>query len=156
MYYKLYKEIENRIKYVWSELVKQLSDNYEEIGSSNQDISRYLVPKGTANQITYYGKPGMSLRMSDHWCWYSSITKCENESYIQCDNSIFEPHDREREGGASRPIKALQICIIDKDGVYHPLIGIMNEMTNNSIDTFIDEPVNQVITDIKNFLDTEY
>lgn len=149
MYYKLYKEIENRIKYVWNELVKQLSDEYEEVVSCNNDISRYLVPKGTADQITYYGKPKRSLRMSDHWSWYANIQKCRDESYVQCANSELKPHEREIEGGASKPIKALQICILDDNGVYCSLIGIMNEMTDKSVDHFIDMPVNMLVEQVK-------
>ena len=65
-------------------LAQLLGDKYELIGSCNNDLSRYLIPAGTREQITYYGKPVNSFRVSDHWSWFSNLKKCSLRNYIQC------------------------------------------------------------------------
>ena len=62
----------------FSELTRILDGKYEVVGSCNQDISRYLIPAGTKEQITYYGKPELSFRISDHWSWDSNVKKCHD------------------------------------------------------------------------------
>lgn len=151
MYYKLYKEIESRLLYVWKELAKELSETYEEVASCNNDISRYLVPKGTADQISYYGKPAYSLRISDHWSWYANVKKCNDENYVQCENTLFTPNSREKEGGASKPIRSLQICIADRDGVYHHVIGFTTDMDKDPILRYEDMDVKHILEYIRLF-----
>ena len=100
-----------------------LEGRYEIVGSCNQDISKYLVPNGTEKQITYYGKPEKSFRISDHWNWYSSTKKCRDISYVQCE-SVDMPNARERtDEHATKPRKGLQVAIQGTDGKYHHVFG---------------------------------
>ncbi len=101
-----------------------LIKGYEVVGSCNQDNSQYLVPKGTADQITYSGKPAASFRISNHWNWYANINKCPNENYIQC-LSVDAPWAKKRmaEGKPSEPIFCSQVAVIGNDGKYHVVYG---------------------------------
>jgi len=102
---------------------KILKGSYELIGSCNKDISQYLIPLGTENQVTYYGKPEKSFRISDHWNWYSSTKKCRDISYVQCE-SVDMPAAREQtDEHATKPRKGLQVAIQGTDGKYHHVFG---------------------------------
>lgn len=108
----------------FDKLAYELRDSYEVIGSCNKDSSRYLIPKGTESQITYYGKPALSFRVSDHWSWYSNTKKCADKNYIQCHSmDLPRPKRRKAEGKASDPIIACQVAIIGPDGNYHHVFG---------------------------------
>ena len=98
--------------------------NYTVVGSSNNDSSLYLVPTGTEDEITYYGKPANSFRISDHWNWYANTKKCDNERYIQC-LCVDLPYAKKREapGKASKPIYACTVSMIGHDGKYHQIFG---------------------------------
>lgn len=41
----------------YRELSVKLSDGYEVAGSCNNDISSYLIPNGSVEDLSYYGKP---------------------------------------------------------------------------------------------------
>ena len=101
-----------------------LKTSYEIIGSSNKDLSRYLVPFGTENQITYYSKPAWSFRISDHWNWWANLKKCSDEKYVQC-RSLDMPWVKNRvaPGMASEPRIGIQVAICDSDGIYHHVFG---------------------------------
>ena len=116
-----YKE---KCKEFFIELSIALGADYELVESCNNDISRYLIPKGTREQITYYGKPDNSFRLSDHWNWYSSLFKCNNEHYIQC-FSVDAPWSKKRvaPGKASKPIYCVQVCVMGEDKKYHCVYG---------------------------------
>ena len=106
-------------------LAQLLGDKYEMVGSCNKDISRYLVPAGTADQITYYGKPVNSFRISDHWNWFSNLKKCSIPNYIQCysrDMPVPKARPRGQET-ATKPIRGIQVCIQGTDGMYHHVFG---------------------------------
>lgn len=108
-----------------SSLAYMLGPKYEFLPSCNQDISRYLVPAGTKDQITYYGKPDKSFRFSDHWNWYSSSKKCTDETMVRC-RSLDMPWTRKREepGKATKPRYGIQVCMFDaKSGCYHHIYG---------------------------------
>lgn len=108
----------------FDEVAKLLADEYKVVASCNKDLSAYLVPKGTEKEITYESKPACSLRVSDHWNWYSNIKKCPNEDYVQCHSvDLPEPRKRLSPGKASNPIKAPQVCLIYSDGKYHCVFG---------------------------------
>lgn len=100
-------------------------DTYDLIGSCNKDTSLYLIPHGTIDQLTYYSKPNLSLRFSDHWNWYSSTKKCDDERLVQC-RSLDIPWARRREepGKATKPRYGIQVAIYDaKDECYHHVYG---------------------------------
>lgn len=106
-------------------------DTYEEVGSCNADSTLYLVPDGTANQISYTSKPEKSFRVSDHWNWFANLKKCPYEKYIQC-LSVDLPFAKKRpaNGMASKPINAVQVSVIGKDGKYHAVYGeVFNRKT---------------------------
>ena len=108
----------------FDELALLLSDEYQVVASCNRDLSAYLIPKGTQKEITYYSKPACSLRVSDHWNWYSNIKKCSQEDYIQCHSvDLPDPLERNAPGKASDPIKVPQVCLIYPDGKYHCVFG---------------------------------
>ncbi len=105
-------------------LGEALEKDYDMIGSCNNDSSVYLVPKGTEDQITYYGKPTMSFRISDHWNWFSSLKRCKVDAMVQC-CSLDMPWAKSRpeKGAASEPIRAAQVAIYGKDRRYHHVYG---------------------------------
>lgn len=107
----------------FNELVLKLN-NYEVVESCNHDFSRYLVPVGTADQISYESKPDKSFRISDHWNWYANLKKCPNPHYIQC-YSVDLPWAKKRlaEGKASNPVFGVQVAMIGDDGKYHVVYG---------------------------------
>lgn len=132
--------------YFFGRLAKELGDSYEVIGSCNKDASAYLIPKGTESQISYYGKPALSFRVSDHWNWYSSTKKCKDETYIQC-YSIDLPHPRKRpaKGKASKPIVAAQVAMIGPDGNYHHIYGDkFNGLEWRWVETDIDDIIAKI------------
>ena len=106
-------------------LAQLLGDKYEMIGSCNKDLSRYLVPAGTADQISYYGKPTLSFRISDHWNWFSNLKKCSVRNYIQCyskDMPVPKPRPIGQDT-ATKPITGIQVCVQGADGMYHHVFG---------------------------------
>ncbi len=116
----------------FNELSRLLSDEYQIISSCNRDLSAYLVPKGTKKEITYHSKPACSLRVSDHWNWYSNVKKCPQEDYIQCHSvDLPGPLSRNAYGKASDPIKAPQVCLIYPDGKYHCVFGRFFDKKDN-------------------------
>lgn len=111
-------------KVFFEKLAEALSDEYEMLGSCNHDSSVYLIPIGTEDQVTYYGKPKKSFRISDHWNWYANLNKCDKENYIQC-LSLDMPWTRNRPlpWKASKPIFGIQVALIGSDGKYHHVFG---------------------------------
>ena len=105
-------------------LVNILADRYEVLPSCNKDNSRYLVPKGTADQVSYYGKPVMSFRVSDHWNWYSNLDKCQWPTYIQCNSDdVMKAKLRENETHGTNARRAYQVAVQMSDGRYHHVFG---------------------------------
>ena len=117
----------------FDELAEMLQKYYTVMPSSNKDNSRYLVPNGTENKVTYYGKPLMSFRVSNHWNWYTNRKNCNKEDYVQC-NSLDMPEALEREapGKATKPIYGFQVCIMLDDGKYHLVYGNKFNRTTNT------------------------
>lgn len=108
----------------FNELSYLLSEQYEIVKSCNQDLSRYLIPKGTIDELTYTGKPIKSFRLSDHWNWYSNLKKCPDENYIQCFSTGAPNAKRRTEPGkATSPVTAIQVCLYCKDGKYRCVYG---------------------------------
>lgn len=120
----LHEEAPKKCQEFFNALCDRFSETHEYLGSCNQDISTYLIPKGTADQVSYSSKPYHSFRISDHWNWYSNIKKNPNSKYVQClcvDLPYAKP--RKYEGGPSKPIFAPQVAMIGKDGKYHCIFG---------------------------------
>ena len=90
---------------VWNKIVEHLKDNgYVEMASCNKDYSRYLVPSGKENEVTYQGKPNKSLRISDHWHWMSR----RGGDYVQCPLEYFK-----RPTELNKPIHFIRIAWYD-------------------------------------------
>lgn len=110
----------------FDELAYILGETHEVVASCNKDLSAYLVPKGTKDKISYYGKPESSFRISDHWSWYSNLKKCSNPDYVQCwsvDLPKPRKRDHERPWMATEGRKAAQVAFLGRDGNYHMLYG---------------------------------
>ena len=82
------QEKEQKCKDFFEELSEKLKDTHIVMKSCNKDNSVYLVPKGTEKEVTYYGKPVYSFRISDHWNWKSNLKKNPNPGYVQCSGSV--------------------------------------------------------------------
>ena len=119
-----FKKKMERCAEFFNALGEALGDDYEIVGSINDDKSAYLIPKGSIDQLSYYGKPDRSIRISDHWNWYSSLKKCKDPDMIQCE-SVDIPWERNRtcEGRASKPIIGAQVAVYGADGKYHHVYG---------------------------------
>jgi hypothetical protein len=108
-------------------LAEELKDDYELVAAFEKDkrgSDKYLVPKGSAEEITYYGKPMNSFRCSTHWNWRAPLIKCNKENYIQCLNTDLPfAKKRNAEGESSDPIMAEQVAVIGEDGKYHAIYG---------------------------------
>jgi len=108
----------------WKQLCEKLKETHVEMASCNKDVSRYLVPKGTEDQVTYYGKPRDSYRISDHWNWKTSIKKCSDPHYVQCYNkSIRMMHRRKAPELASKGVVAWCVAYYGEDDAYHTVHG---------------------------------
>ena len=138
----------------WSKLCEALSDTHEEVrarpralelrfrGKINprtnkiytedeiknelgRGISYYLVPKGTKKDISYYGKPVGSYRISDHWNWYADMSQCEDSSYIQCycPDISYYAHKRQEKDGPSEPVYGICVAYYGDDHKYHHVFG---------------------------------
>lgn len=104
-------------------LTSMLGNRYERLASCNQDMSAYLCPLGTSSEVTYYGKPEGSFRISDHWNWYANTNKCSNPKYIQCYcNELPWAHRRPAPNRAGKPVMASCVCVF-RNGRYHVVYG---------------------------------
>ncbi len=132
----------------YNELSEKLSETHQIVGSCNQDISSYLIPNGTDGDISYYGKPSDSFRISDHWNWYSSLKKCKDKNCIQCySEDVPSPRQRLAEGKASKPRFAIQVAYYDKDNKYHHVFGDKYDRKTKSW-SFVINDVDKVLSDI--------
>lgn len=129
-------------------LMSELGEQYEIVESCNQDISKYLIPIGTIDELTYCSKPNKSFRISDHWNWYANVLKNPNEHYIQCLSNDFPwAKRRKAPGKPSVPIFAIAVCVIGEDGKYHHIFGEkFNRKTKkwSWVETSIDEVLNMI------------
>jgi hypothetical protein len=124
MYLTVREKMEACMKF-FNILAEELSDDYEVVGSCNKDASVYLIPKGTIDDLSYYGKPLMSFRFSDHWNWFSNTKKCKDRYHIQC-NSVNIPWPnwrRHDDDSATRPRTGFQVAFYGKDKAYHHVFG---------------------------------
>ena len=109
------------------EVAGMLTDIYEVIpGKSEKHKSFCLVPKGTANQVTYYGKPVNSLRVAMNWNWYAGLDRCINPKYIQCvtpDLPYVKQRPKEHPEWSSPPVYGNMVALFDMDNKYHCIFG---------------------------------
>ena len=110
----------------FDKLCEVLANEYDVVNSP-WTKDRYLVPKGTADQITYYTKPMSSFRVSDHWNWFAPTNKCDKQSMIQC-YSVDLPFAHDRAGdkkskGSYSRIDAAQVGFVCPDGKYRAVYG---------------------------------
>ncbi len=107
-------------------MAELLSETHEVMGSCNKDLSAYLVPIGTGDQVTYGSKPVDSFRVSDHWNWYANLKKNPDPTYIQC-WSVDAPPPKKRPSGdfekATMPRFIHQVAYFGEDGKYHHVYG---------------------------------
>ena len=103
-----------------------LGDKYEMVASCNKDASRYLVPVGTRDQITWYGKPANSFRVSDHWSWFTNTKNCSIRNYIQCysrDMPVPKPRPHNDPDGATKAVRGTAVAVQATDGTYRCVYG---------------------------------
>jgi len=116
------EKIEACIKF-YEELSEKLFGKYTTLASCNNDISSYLCIKGTESEVTYYSKPELSFRISDHWNWYANLKRCDKDYYIQCYSPYLPyPKQREEPGKAGKPVHAISVMIF-KNNKYYPVYG---------------------------------
>lgn len=143
------EEKEIKCKQYFSELAEKLEGKFELIGSCNRDKTIYLVPVGTANEITYHGKPIGSFRISDHWNWKANLKRNPNERHIQCiTHDMPFCHKRKEEGKASDPIYGWMVAYYDKDHFYHCIYGEKYDHNERKW-SWIETPVDEMLSKIK-------
>lgn len=133
----------NKCEQFIRDLQEALSDEYEMVGSCDQDKSMYLIPKGTIDELSYYGKPTLSFRASDHWNWYANINKCDDPRKIQC-YSVDIPWAKQRagEGKPSTPVLGIQVAIFGRDNRYHHVYGEKFDRRNKTWEWEETDPKN--------------
>lgn len=121
---KTYQEMVDACKEHFMLLTKNLEETHEIVGSCNNDISMYLIPKGSIEQLSYNSKPQDSYRLSDHWNWYANLKRCSDEHYIQCYN-VDMPWAKKRiaDGKASKPVFGICVAYYGDDNKYHHVFG---------------------------------
>ena len=115
-----------RCQEFFRKLAELLQGSHVVMDSCNKDLSQYLVPIGTEDQVTYYGKPVGSVRVSDHWTWYTNLNKCCYPGYIQCysvDTPYARPRDPKYPQLATKGRMAYQVCYYGRDKKYHCVYG---------------------------------
>jgi hypothetical protein len=119
-----FDEMAERVKDFYNKLVDISKEHFFVVESCNNDLSSYLLPNTTnVEDVSYYGKPLWSFRMSDHWNWYANVKRCNTWNYIQC-NSIDMPWARRRiDYRATKPLRGYQVCVMAEDGLYHCVYG---------------------------------
>lgn len=111
----------------FNKVAELVGDIYEVVpGKSTRWRTFCLTPKGTAEQISYYGKPVNSLRVAPVWNWRASMKKCSVRRHIQCvtqDLPYVKPRPKDNPDGASSPVYGNMVAIFDTDRKYHCLYG---------------------------------
>lgn len=110
----------------FEKLAEMLNEEYEVVRSCNRDQSAYLIPKGTKDQLSYYGKPVGSFRISDHWNWFSSLKRCKDPKEVQCrsiDMFWCQKRDPENPKEATKPRIGVQVAVYGNDKAYHCVFG---------------------------------
>ena len=109
----------------WRDLQKRLqARGYEHIGISAGNNSEYMVPAGTANQVTWRSKPELSFRLAENWSWFANADQCDDLEYIQCLNTSMPPAHPRQNGPlkGSSPVKGWAVAFF-RDGHYVTIAG---------------------------------
>ena len=117
-----FKEKQNKCIKYFNELCGLLSETHEVMINKSTDM--YLVPKGTKNQITYYGKPLYSFRYSNKWNWFTD--RCKNQNHAQCySKDLPRPHHDDEFAGKGPGGAILAHCVgyYGDDKSYHVVYG---------------------------------
>ena len=135
-------------KNYFDQLSELLKETYTVVNSCNKDASAYLVPIGKENEISYYGKPEHSFRVSDHWNWYSNLKKCKNRDEVQCWN-VDVPYPRDRDyqypNRATYPRTACQVAYYSGyDHKYHAIYGDAWDSKTKKFE-WIESDINELI-----------
>lgn len=102
---------------------EELNTN-QNLCATHPHLSLYLVPKGTENEIGWYGKPIGSFRFANHWNWFANVKKCKYPGYMQCFNrDLPYRHVRPDPKKASFPTYAVQVAFYGADERYHAIFG---------------------------------
>lgn len=121
-----HQQLENCIQF-FNRVAVLVDDIYEVVpGKSKQWKSYCLVPKGTAGQVNYYGKPVNSLRVAMNWNWRANLNKCSVPRHIQCvtrDLPYVKPRPKNDPTLSSSPIFGNMVALFDEDRKYHCLYG---------------------------------
>ncbi len=140
-------------KILCNEFFNELSEklkgkDYIVLDSCSYDVTKYLIKKGTADKLSYYGKPEASFRISDHWNWKSSIKKCAAEDYVQCLN-VDMPWVRRRlePGKATKPVYGWQVGFYGSDYKYHAVYGEVFDRKTRTWN-WLENSVDDVLRDV--------
>lgn len=122
--------------------------NSHEVRSSPYSKDRYLVMKGTGRAISFYGKPCLSFRVSDHWNWRADVKYCRDVHRVQCfTRDLRYPLRRPEKGKASRPIISCCVGYYGLDKKYHIICGeVYNKKTHT--EDIIQKDIDAVIQDL--------
>lgn len=149
------EEKKKRVKEIWKKqldscfeffdlVAEELKDIYEVVpGKSKQFKSACLVPKGTASQVTYYGKPLYSLRVASNWNWRAGLDRCSVEKHIQCvtpDLPYVKPRPKDHPDWSSPPVFGNMVAIFDSDRKYHCLFGEKYNKDNKTWTWMVNTP----------------
>lgn len=117
-------EMEELCKSFYFELEKELADTYTRHDTINgKHFSSCLIPNGTEEELSYYGKPEFSFRCADRWNWHSTKEKCDNPKYVQCfTRDLINPKRVLPGQNGTKPIRAKAVAIY-YDGEYHIVYG---------------------------------
>ncbi len=121
-YFETKEETEKICADFWEKLSNYLREKgYLETKSKAK--SRYLVPSGTENEITWMGKPEFSFRYSNHWNFYTDLKNNPNPNAIQCLNPDIAPaYSRKSPEKGSRPVKGIAVAFYF-NGHYRTICG---------------------------------
>lgn len=132
----------------FGDLAQRLKESHELVTSINKDGTLYLIPRGTITDISYYGKPIGSFRVSDHWNWWASYRKCVDFHHVQCfSKDLHRPFRRNGVGLSSTPVMACCVGYYGPDRLYHIVCGeVWDQKTRKS--TFIMRDINEVLSEV--------
>lgn len=105
-------------------LANKYQDTHVLVTSPYNKDTLMLVPKGTEDQVTWYGKPKDSYRYATCWNWYANEKKCKDPNYIQCFNhDLPRAKKRNAPGSGSDPVFGICVAYTNNGKQYHHIFG---------------------------------